>query len=85
MRFMKGEADKHRRGVMIAKTTLETGKEMTGWEKKTLKREGANERDAVQVWRENQGGQQEGEQNSWGKKGQNKAQKAGKHTDAPDS
>lgn len=55
---MKGEADKHRRGVMIAKTTLETGKEMTGWEKKTLKREGANERDAVQVWRENPTGEE---------------------------
>ena len=35
-------------------------------EKKTLKREGANERDAVQVWRENQAGKQEGEQDTGG-------------------
>ena len=40
---MRREADKHRRGVMIAKKTpLETGKEMTGFEKKKKKKK--NER-----------------------------------------
>ena len=66
---------------MTKKTQQEKGKLRKGFEKKkkkkTLKREGANERDAVQVWRENQAGKQEGKKNSWGKKDKIKHRKLG--------